>query len=87
MSKRKIEAELKNKGIKAERVEYMRSCPTPSGYAAGWDVDIPEETVNRIYNANPEVEAHESMEFDSLTDVLAWVEAVPDLRKVSGGGK
>ena len=79
MSKRKIESALKAKGITAERIEYMRSCPTPSGYAAGWDVDISEETENRIYEAAPEVNVCTNMEFDCLSDVLEWVEELPKL--------
>tara|TARA_Y100001949_G_C15897486_1_gene291043 strand:+ start:460 stop:795 length:336 start_codon:yes stop_codon:yes gene_type:complete len=82
MSRRNIESALKAKGITALRIEYMRSCPTPSGYASGWDIEITEETENKIYEANPEVESSTYMEFYSLSDVLKWVEELPDLSSI-----
>jgi hypothetical protein len=51
VSKRKILAALKKKNIPVERVVYMRGVPTTSGYASGWDIEITEETENRLFDA------------------------------------
>ena len=47
MSKRKILAAFKKKNIPVVHVQYMRGCPTPSGYASGWDIEITEDTENK----------------------------------------
>ncbi len=78
MSKRKIERLLKAKGIKADRIEYMRGEPTPSGYANGWDIDFSEETEEEVYVAgNSELECY--MQFDTANDVYEFIEQLPNL--------
>jgi len=79
MGKRKKESAVKAKGILASISEAMSSCPTPSGYGSGWDIEITEEVENKIYNVNPNLGVSTYMEFDSLDDVLSWVEDLPNL--------
>lgn len=81
MSKRKIETALKKKGILAERIEYIRSCPVPEGNASGWDIDLSEEMDEKIFDADPSVDSSTVMEFDDLSQVFNWIEALPDLTK------
>ena len=77
MSKRKILSALKKKNITPSRVEYMRGCPTPSGYANGWDLDFPEHLEDVIYSLDSGVEFSSSMEFDGLESVMDWIDALP----------
>lgn len=79
MSKRKIESALKRKGITPTRVEYMRSCPTPSGCGCGWDIELLDETEDMIYEADSTVNASTYMEFDDLNHVLSWIETLPNI--------
>ncbi|MCL1126725.1 hypothetical protein [Shewanella surugensis] len=79
MSARKIKSALTKKNIPVERVEYVRGCPTPSGYANGWDIDISEETVEQIYMKDEVASPEQNNEFDTLSDVLDWVESLPAL--------
>lgn len=79
MSARKIKSALTKKNIPVERVEYVRGCPTPSGYANGWDIDISEETVEQIYMKDEVASPEQNNEFDTLADVLDWVESLPAL--------
>lgn len=78
MSKRKILAALKKKNIPVERIEYMRGCPTPSGYANGWDIEISENTENRLFDAGFE-DCSTINEIDTTDQVLEWVERMPIL--------
>lgn len=76
MSKRKILSALKKKNIYPLSVEYQRSCPTPSGYAKGWDIELSRSTEAYIEQLNPCVGVSTFMEFDSLEDVLEWVNKI-----------
>lgn len=76
MSKRQILAALKKKNIYPVNVEYQRSCPTPSGYASGWDIELSDTAESYIEQINPEVEVSTFMEFDSLEDVLEWIDEI-----------
>lgn len=78
MSATKIKKLLKAKGIIPERVEYMRSCPTPSGYAKGWDIDFTEEDVNKVF-ARGYSGINRYMEFGDLAEVLDYIEWLPTL--------
>jgi len=77
MSKRKIEAALKKKNIKAENIEFQRSCPVPEGYATGWDLEFSEATEYKVWQADKECEFSMFEEFDSLKAVLDWIEKLP----------
>ena len=79
MSKRKILAALKKKNVPAERVEYMRGCPTPSGYANGWDIEISEDTEDRLFHEGFE-NCSTVNELDTTEDVLEWIESMPILK-------
>ena len=79
MSKRKILAALKKKNIPVERVEYMRGEPTPSGYANGWDIEITEDTENRLFDAGFS-NCEQVNEIDTTDEVIEWVESMPKLK-------
>lgn len=79
MSKRKILAALKKKNIPTERVEYMRGCPTPSGYANGWEVEITEDTENRLFDAGFS-DCEQVNEIDTSDEVIEWIESMPELK-------
>lgn len=79
MSKRKVLAALKDKNIVTTRVEYCRGCPVPGGYASGWDIDLSDEVVDAIYYKEPECAVSNFLEFDSLEQVMGWIETLPKL--------
>lgn len=79
MSKRRILAAFKKKNIPVERVEYMRGCPTPSGYANGWDVEISEEVENRLFDAGFS-NCTTVNEIDTTGEVIEWIESMPELK-------
>lgn len=82
MSSRKIKAELKKKGYHVKSIVYQRSCPTPSGYGAGYDLEFIEDGEVEDYvfcNSEEGLEFGGLMEFDDLTSVLDWVEGLPVL--------
>lgn len=81
MSKKQIEKLLKAKGIQAESIEYKRSCPTPSGYAKGWDLCFTEKTEFDVFDADRECHFMMWMEFDKLNDVIKWIEKLPVMSK------
>ena len=78
MSKRKILAALKKRNIPVVRVEYMRGQPTPSGYANGWDIEITEEIVNKLFDAGYS-DCEQLNEIDTTDEVIEWVESMPTL--------
>lgn len=78
MSKRKILAAFKKKNIPVARVEYMRGCPTPSGYANGWDIEITEDTVNRLFDTGFS-NCEQLNEIDTTDDTIAWINTMPTL--------
>jgi hypothetical protein len=79
MSKRKILAALKKKNVPVERIEYMRGVPTPSGYANGWDIEITEETEDRLFDAGFS-DCQQTNEIDTTDEVIEWVESMPILK-------
>jgi len=79
MSKRKILAALKKKNIPSERVEYIRGDPTPSGYANGWDIDLSEDTVNKLFDAGL-ILCQEYNQIDTTDEAIEWVENMPTLK-------
>lgn len=78
MSKRKIIAALKRKSIPFVNVKYVRGCPTPSGYANGWDIEISEETQERLFSAGF-ANCSTMNEIDTTEEALDWVGSMPDL--------
>jgi len=78
MSKRKILAALKKRNIPIVRVEYIRGQPTPSGYANGWDVEITEETVNKLFDAGF-INCEQVNEIDTTDGVIDWINTMPTL--------
>tara|TARA_R110002012_G_scaffold318308_1_gene536364 strand:+ start:16294 stop:16536 length:243 start_codon:yes stop_codon:yes gene_type:complete len=78
MSKRKILAALKKKNIPVERVQYMRREPTPSGYANGWDIEITEDTENRLFDAGFS-NCEQLNEIDTTDEVIDWISPMPTL--------
>lgn len=78
MSKRKILAAFKKKNIPVERVEYMRAEPTPSGYANGWDIEITEDTENRLFDAGFS-NCEQLNEIDTTDEVIDWISTMPTL--------
>jgi len=81
MSKRKILAALRKKNIEPISITYERGCPTPIGYADGWELEFSERIEELIYDLNPKIELDTFMEFDSLREVLDWVDTLPALAK------
>ena len=78
MSKRKILSAFKNKNIPVERVEYMRGQPTPNGYANGWDIEITEDTENRLFDAGFS-DCSQFNEIDTTDEVIDWIAKMPAL--------
>ena len=87
MSKIKILSALKKKGITPQNVEYVRNEPTPSGYAAGWEIELSEydsetycEEVNNDLDTFDEVmEWIESIEIDIKSVFHRWFLSIPDI--------
>ncbi len=82
MSKRKILAALKKKNIPVKRVEYMRGCPTPYGYANGWDIEIPEGTVDMLFDAGFGG-CEQLNEIDTTSNVIEWIASMPSLKSLA----
>lgn len=81
MSKRKILAALKKKGIEPVDIEYVRGDVVPEGYANGWDIEFSEATDIAVWDAGfKRMECF--MQFDTTQEVLDFVAELPDLSKV-----
>lgn len=69
MSSKKILSALKKKGITPVNVEYVRSTPTPTGYAAGWEIELSDYDSDTycedIYN-----------DLDTFDEVMEWIEGI-----------
>ena len=78
MSKRKILAALKRKNVAVERVEYVRGCPTPSGYANGWDIEMTDEMIDKLFSAGFK-RCERFNELDTTEEVIDWVGSMPTL--------
>ena len=79
MSKRRILAAFRKKNIPVERVEYIRGCPTPSGYANGWDIEIDLEVEDKLFEAGFE-DCSTYNEIDTTEEVLEWIDGMPTLK-------
>lgn len=77
MSKVKILRKLKIKGIVPINVEFIRSEPTPYGYASGWNLEFNEDIEDIIYELSPDTEFSTLMEFGKLSDVTDWIDTLP----------
>lgn len=80
MSKRKIEAALKSKGLTCEVIEYGHHA-TPGEMVGGWDIELDEESTVAVLMAD----VH--LDFDDLQpdcrntdDVLEWIGSLPNLK-------
>lgn len=78
MSKRKIVAALKRKNIPFIKIKYARGCPTPSGYASGWDIEISEETEIKLFEAGFS-KCSTMNEIDTTEQALEWIGSMPCL--------
>ena len=79
MSMRKILAALKKKNVPVERVEYIRGELTPSGYANGWDIEITQDTEDRLFDVGFS-DCQQNNEIDTTDEVIEWVESMPILK-------
>lgn len=79
MSKRKIEAALKKKNIKARSIEFVRGVPTPSGYASGYDIEFEPELEDVVFGLDNSCNLDEFMEFDNFEQVMDWIASLPVL--------
>ncbi|MBL4832635.1 MAG: hypothetical protein JKY26_01565 [Pseudomonas sp.] len=80
MSKIKIEAALKRKGITAKNIEYQHSCPVPEGLASGWDIEFSEEMEYLVWAADESCGFSTFEEFDSLNSALNWIKKLPIIK-------
>jgi hypothetical protein len=79
MSKVKILSALAKKNIVPLEVLFDRSCPTPDGYASGWDIEFSDETEDAVFLADKKCELTNFMEFDNLKAVMNFIKTVPKL--------
>lgn len=77
MSKIKIERELKKKGLKAE-LEFVRGDVTPGGYASGWEIELDDESEDKLFDAG--FRGDDKPDCRNVTEVLEWIKDLPDCR-------
>lgn len=88
MSSKQIMLALVKKGYPVESVKYTRNAPTPSGYGKGYDIEFTNvndsfvEFEDLVFDYNPKLEIDHCMEFDGLSQVMEWVESLPNLNKL-----
>lgn len=83
MSKRKIISALSRKNITPVSIKFVRGCPTPSGYANGYDLEFHEDLEDIIYELDTHCDFSSYMEFDDINAVLVWIGTLPIV--VKGG--
>ena len=81
MSAKKIRALLKKKNIPVIAIAFQKSCPTPSGYASGYNLEFSEDVEESVCSKDMECEFHTFMEFDNLQDVITFIDTLPTLTK------
>lgn len=81
MSKIKVQSILKKKSIQVESISYIRGCPTPCGYANGWEVELSCKITDKIYELTQDENIFNLMEFDNVSKMLEWANNLPDLNK------
>lgn len=88
MSSKQIKQALVKKGYPVESVKYTRNAPTPSGYGKGYDIEFTNvndsfvEFEDFVFDYNPKLEIGPFMEFDGLSQVMAWVESLPNVKQL-----
>lgn len=88
MSSKQIKQALVKKGYPVESVKYTRNAPTPSGYGKGYDIEFTNvndsfvEFEDLVFDYNPKLEIGPCMEFDGLSQVMAWVESLPNVNQL-----
>ena len=78
MSKRKILAALKKKGLSAGEIEYERGCPTPDGYYDGWTIALDEKSEALCCTADADGDWWPVFTDGNLEEVMKWIESLPD---------
>jgi len=76
MGKREIISALKRKGLKAKTCEYGQETSPGESYGA-WNVELTEESENKLLDAGVEVCDLEPDAFNSK-EVLDWIAELPD---------
>lgn len=79
MSKKKIEAALRRKGLSCSILEYNLQA-TPGEMVGGWEVQLDERSEGLVDDVDPDFELIHLPEFYNATEVLEWVETLPDCR-------
>lgn len=81
MSKKKIEAALRRKGLSCSTLEYNQQV-TPGEVVSGWDIELDDRSEELVAAADP---AFDDWEPDCLnsSDALEWVASLPDCRTPS----
>ena len=77
MGRKKIIKALNNKNIEPIHVIYERGVPTPYGYTNGWSLKFSEKDEDNVFDLDPSVMFQANMEFDTLSEVLNWVDSLP----------
>tara|TARA_R110000744_G_scaffold55482_1_gene117275 strand:- start:350 stop:601 length:252 start_codon:yes stop_codon:yes gene_type:complete len=80
MSQRKIRQVLKRKGISIIDAYYERDAVVPEGYACGWSLEFSEDCVEEIFNIDDSNDIEEFMDFDTIAEVLLFLDTLPNLR-------
>jgi len=75
MSKVKIDKALRDKGLAAD-IDFVRSTPTPSGYASGWDISLTEHSENKVFNTG--FEGCVEPDCRNTKEALEWVDTLPN---------
>lgn len=76
MSKRKIEAALRRKGLSCSTLQYDHQV-SPGEMVGGWTVELTEQSEVAIEAADPNFSDWEPDCFNS-EEVLEWVASLPD---------
>lgn len=79
MSKRKIEAALKRKGLVCYILEYSHQA-TPGEMVGGWEIELDEDSTVAVLLADPRLD-FEDLQPDCFNtgEVLGWINGLPDV--------
>jgi hypothetical protein len=78
MSKKKIEAALRRKGLSCSTLEYNHHI-TPGEAVGGWDIELDERSEDLVADADPDFDDWEPDCFNAV-EALEWVASLPDCR-------
>lgn len=76
MSKKKIEAALRRKGLYCATLEYTHQV-TPGEVVGGWEIELDDRSEELVAVADPEFDDWEPDCFNA-SEALEWVENLPD---------